>query len=417
MPRHVSIAAVCLLGLVLLILSTGGSEGPRPAEAAHEAPPEARAGLGEASPAPESDEDPLDLLAELADRPAVELDLVSRAGLLPLLKEVRGIMETVRVPAPRLRARTGTFPTGDVRRLILVLATAWAEDADGSGETWLLELAGRWDLQSNDGEQEALAAVLALDLGGRRAALEQLVGYLLERHRGEASGEESFPGMTRVRTWFAIRGLERFEGPDPVLEAWITDVAGEQRVAQELWALAVRSDPEVWGPRALASARSGELAGLAGVELLCDADRVEELGELALEPGESASELWRACSAWRALVATDDERARALVVERLAEARPIEREMILEALKTWRASPGPETSLASLLVLRTLLEQDQEAVARLDAGLEEHWLHWFVRRDAEAVARMKSVLEALGAVLTPGSGSAPILDRWFEELR
>ena len=33
MPRHVSIAAVCLLGLVLLILSTGGSEGPRPAGA------------------------------------------------------------------------------------------------------------------------------------------------------------------------------------------------------------------------------------------------------------------------------------------------------------------------------------------------------------------------------------------------
>lgn len=417
MPRHIFIAALCLLGLVLLILFMGGSEAPRPAEAAYQASTGTRPSSEVPSPAPVADEDPLELLVELANRPAVELDLVNRAGLLPLLRDVRGIMETTKVPSSRLRARTGTFPTGDVRRLVLVLATAWAEDTDGSGETWLLELAGRWNLQSNDGEQEALAAVLALDLGGRREALEQLVGYLLERHRGEASGEESFPGLTRVRTWFAIRGLERFEGPEPVLEAWITGVAGEQRVAQELWALAVRSDPQVWGPRALASARSGELAGLAGVELLCDEERVEELVELALEPGESASELWRACSAWRALVATDDERARSLVVERLDEARPIEREMILEALKTWRPSPQPEASLASLLVLRTRLEQDQEAAGRLDAGLEEHWLHWYVRRDPEGETRMLSALELHGPALPAGSGSALLLDRWSEELR
>lgn len=323
----------------------------------------------------------LEELVERGSELGLRLDLVSGRPDPDALAELRDLVVAGRIDAARLRARASELPGGDPRRVVLVLVTAWARDVTSEDEAWLHRTAVGWNLASVDAEHEALAGVWALDLGRRAATLERVVGDLLERHRGAAAGDESFPGLSRIRVWHALRGLERFDGPAPLLEGWLSSTNGEQRVGEELWALAARTDPDRWGRLALERAAAGDAAARGGVETLADVRFLDALAELALDPGPTANELWCASAAWKAIVSTPHERARRLVAERLASSSAMEREVILEALRTWRTPPRPERTFASLRDLEAALAEDPRARDRLALELDRRRRAWALRRD------------------------------------
>lgn len=334
----------------------------------------------------------LGALLALADGEEVQLDLSGPELDLALLARLRDLVRAGDLSAETLAEACGGFAPGDARRSLLVLAASFARGHGPQTDRFFSALAVVED-GGDDLEQEALAAVRALGLAGRSEALAEIAGSLIERaNLGEQQG---FAGLARLRVVFALAALERAPtGFD--LEVWLDRSGREPRIGGELWALAVRSGPQVWGERAITAALAGDHQARLGLETLTGPEHREAIAALALAGNDS----WVERSAWRALVAAEDSASFELVELELRTAGADRREWLAEALHTWRAPARPEVALVRAVALVDALGPQSDASQRVLDELDARFARWALDCDSEARARMAAAIESL-----PGAGS------------
>jgi hypothetical protein len=348
-------------------------------------------------------------LLALADGEGGRLDLSGPELDLALLAQLRDLVRVGDLSAETLAEACGGFAPGDVRRSLLVLAASFARGHGPQTDRFFSELAVVEDGHGGDDlEQEALAAVRALGLARRSEALSEIVGSLIDRaNLGEQQG---FAGLARLRVVFALAALERApSGSD--LEAWLDRSGREPRIGGELWALAVRSDPRVWGERAITAALAGDHQARLGLEALTGPEHREAITALATG-ALAGSDPWVERSAWRALVAGGDFASFELVDHALRTADAGRRAWLAEALHTWREPVFTEAALVQAVALVEALEPRSEMAARVLERLDLRFARWSLDADAPARARMAAAIESLPGAESLDSEVARRLAAW-----
>lgn len=352
-----------------------------------------------------------------------ELDFVKPWPDPAQLEKLRAITLVSGVSASELQQAAGALGANDPGRVALVAATAWAAEPDALTDQWLRGLAADWTEQGVIGEQGSLAAVLAMDLGGRTTALALAAEELMELSGGDEDSP-SFAGLAGVRTWHALRGLERVDGAawSARFERWFTQDTPERRVNEELWALAVRSS-EDWRERTIQRANDvasgpvdqGVTAVTGGLESLprstsdVAARRIEQLAE-----SERAG--WISGAAAKSIAACGTEDSSRWLTARLRGGL-IARDQALEALRTWRLPADPTSTLTRLGRMNTELRNDEGARAALSLGLQRAVDRLRFRRNSARRNDAAAALKAAAALLNQDDPWADQLAEWSRQLR
>ena len=344
--------------------------------------------------------------AELGSR----LDLVSPHPDPAMLGALRELVLSSDLDAATLRVGADEYERGDPRRVALVLASGWAAEHDVATDEWLLALAVDRETTSTGAEQESLAAILALDLAGREDAVEQSARAILEGALDES--DEGFPGLTRIRAWFALEALDRFEGDRAELDQWLAATTQEHRIASELWALAGRTDPDGYADVAVERAVAGDAEARACIETLTGERHRARLTELVERSDTDEAAPWVARSAARALVADAAQDSRNALLGALERASINDRDYLLEALHTWREPAQPERAYASQLLLMAELSSDEQARERIATDLERRIEQWLVRRDGQAESRLLTALAEVEGQLASDDAAIELLNAW-----
>lgn len=386
-----------------------GTRRPIPIEIAPETPPTTTGGSASLSTAAA-----LAGIFELAERLGPALDLVRPDPDPAVLQALRDLVEAGGLTTADLRGASETFARGDARRVALALAAAWAADQGPAADAWLTALGTDRAAESVGAEQESLAAVIALGIAGRSAALETTAADLIEAARNPES--EGFPGLTRIRTWFALAELPRYGGVATDLDRWIEGTGDQHRVNSELWALAVRTDPDRFGPTAVEAARTGVVGARAGIESLTGPEHVDRLAALLTPAPGDPNALWAERAAARALAACGNAPSRRALVQALERAGEVERELLVEALYTWREPAEPERVFASQLQLIAALESDADAAGRIADDLDRRLAQWMPRRTPASERRLLDALARVESELAQVPLARERILRWRSAL-
>ncbi len=375
-----------------------------------------------AAPGNGSEAGGVDRLIEYGRELGATLDFVKPWPDVEQLQALRSLTLASGVSSAELQSSWATLSVDDPGRVALIAAAAWAEEPNESTDQWLRSLASDWAEQGVVGEQCALAAVLAMDLGGRDGALELAAEELMELSGGDEDSP-SFPGLAGIRTWHALRGLRSVdEGAwGPRFERWFAQDSPERRVNEELWALAVRSSAD-WRQRALDDAQKrmavpdGALPGalLGGLAAFPD-DPSGEAAPRLRQLAESERAGWIAGAAAKAIAASGGEASTAWFSTRL-RGDLVARDQALEALRTWRVPAQPGPTLGRLAAMNPQLGDDADAQAALRLGMERAIDRLRFRRAPARKKNAAAALSAAAASLSPDDPWALQLGEWAHQL-
>ncbi len=368
------------------------------------------------SPTPRRDPSPgLAAIVAFGQSLGPELDLVKPEPDPAQLQRLRDLTLQAGLSVSELTAAAQALQAGDAGRVALVLCTTWGAQPGPESDAWLGSLTKPWGRGSNGQEQEALAAVLALDLGGRTEALMGVAQNLLDQADGD-DDTASFPGLTSLRAWHALRGIPALAGGslDAFVENWEERESDRPRVEEELWSLGVRSSVEV-ADLAIAEALEGHAVAIAALESVTDEAFIGDLQGLAEKKPTTVEEALAAGAALKGLVASGSSDAIATVQNQLG-AGLVPREQALEALRTWRRTPQQASTAGAMARLGATLRSDVDAQAAVAKGLERCVARVRFRRSK---GERQALREALESALEESSESpawAGKLRDWIAQL-
>ncbi|QDU65326.1 hypothetical protein [Engelhardtia mirabilis] len=353
-------------------------------------------------------------IATLGAELGTELDLVRPDPDPAVLAALRELVLEGGLQVQQLEAAAASLERGDPSRVALVLASGWAGSQGPQSDGWLAGLATDRRDTSIGAEQESLAAIKALDQAGRESALAGTARSLLDE--AYAGADEGFPGLTRIRTWFALAAMDSFDGDPEELSRWLIDAKDEHRVACELWALAARTAPEPYADLAIDGALAGNAEARAGIETLIAPQYTDRLAGLLDRIDSDEAAPWIARSAARGLVASASPAARERLAVALKDAGDNERDLLLEALHTWREPTSPEDVYASQLELAGKLGGDEQARERILGDLDRRFELWMVRRNSPAEARLRAALDRIESRVAGDPDAARRVANWIAAL-
>ncbi|MCC7015491.1 MAG: hypothetical protein IT454_23230 [Planctomycetes bacterium] len=367
----------------------------------------------DSAPAPHAIEE----LLALAERAGARLDFAKSELDAELVDQVRALVLERSVSAYELRNAALALAADDPRTSLLVLASAWSTGVDAEIDAWLARLAVQPEPGTPAAEQAALAAVHALDLGARELALANAADELWTRT--DTSGAHILPGLTHVRLWIALRGL------DLALPLAEHELAGARasdtlpiRVREELWAAAVRGGDAAWRDEALERVREGDDAARAGVAAIADPDSADALAS-EFDRASVRRDAWTCIALAKALVQSPGNSSRAALLRALEAPADgaFARDAALEALASFRLPRERVEELPRVLALARDLAHDEPALAALERGLERALgrVHASLA-SREQRARLAAELERALATLPPDGSLARHAQAWIARL-
>ena len=369
-------------------------------------------------PDPGPSRDPAPAIAEIVafgQALGAELDLVKPEPDPAQLERLRELTLSADLSVAELAAAAKLLEAGDAGRVALVLCTTWGAEPGPETDAWLRTLTEPWGRGSNGEEQEALAAVLALDLGGRVEALQATAQRMLDLADGD-DDFGSFPGLTSVRAWHALRGIPVLEEGtfESFTDDWAERESDRPRVEEELWSLGVRSSVAV-ADLAIAEALEGHSAAIVALESLTDEALVGDLRSLAEKKSTTVDEALTAAAALKGLVAGGTPDGIATVQGQLGGGL-VPREQALEALRTWRRTPRQASTAGAMARFGATLDADADAQAAVALGLDRCVARVrFRRSDEDRRALRKSLQSALEGAAPEGAWAGKLRD-WIAQL-